>query len=276
MFQLNLVFKKRSFWAAFSVALFFSVLSFVLACIERYGHEINSIASAEKLFIWGTGEDRVFLMLFFLLPVLSVLPFADSYIAEKERNMLPVFLPRVGAKKYLSGKLLAVAASAFFVACVPLLLNLILCMATFPVEINGFSQISADQSWYFSPFRMQRLLFPALTVSHPYLLCLLSILLTGIFCALMAVLVCEASFFFSMSRVLILALFFIVNTLLTIVSTVIAFEKISCFAPFYYLTMFNSESGKALWFLPLMFFVPAVLIGVLFVPCEKRIKKCWG
>ena len=84
MFQLNLVFKKRSFWAAFSVALFFSVLSFVLACIERYGHEINSIASAEKLFVWSDGEDVIFLMLYYLLPVLSVLPFADSYIAEKE------------------------------------------------------------------------------------------------------------------------------------------------------------------------------------------------
>ena len=59
MFQLNLAFKKRSFWVAFSVALFFSVLSFVLACIECYGHEINVIASAEKL-LFGELEKTEF------------------------------------------------------------------------------------------------------------------------------------------------------------------------------------------------------------------------
>ncbi len=276
MFQLNLVFKKRSFLFAFSAALLFSVLSFVLACFNYYGHEINEIPSAEKLFLWGSDSDAVFLMLYYIMPVLCVLPFADSFITENERNMLPVFLPRVGVKKYLSGKLLAVAVSAFLVVCVPLLLNLVLCMITFPVEINNFSQISADQAWYFSPFRMEKLLFPAATISHPYLLCLISVILTGIFCALMAVLSCEFSFFFCRSRVLILALFFIVNTLLTILSSVAGSEKISCFAPFYYLTLFNSEDGKALWFLPLLFFVPLVLIAVLCLPCAKRIKKCWG
>lgn len=152
MFQLNLVFKKRSFLFAFSAALLFSVLSFVLACFNYYGHEINEIPSAEKLFLWGSDSDAVFLMLYYIMPVLCVLPFADSFITENERNMLPVFLPRVGVKKYLSGKLLAVAVSAA-------------------------------------------------TISHPYLLCLISVILTGIFCALMAVLSCELSFFFCRSRV---------------------------------------------------------------------------
>ena len=123
MFQLKLVFKKKSFLISLLAATFLSVLSFVLSCIKFFGAELNAIPSAEKVFIWSNGQDVISVVLIYLFPVLCVLPFADSYITEKDSNMLPVLLPRFGTKRFLFEKLLAVAVSAFTVVAVPLLLN---------------------------------------------------------------------------------------------------------------------------------------------------------
>lgn len=276
MFQLKLVFKKKSFLISLLAATFLSVLSFVLSCIKFFGAELNAIPSAEKVFIWSNGQDVISVVLIYLFPVLCVLPFADSYITEKDSNMLPVLLPRFGTKRFLFEKLLAVAVSAFTVVAVPLLLNYVLSAVAFPTEVNTYSTLSADQSWFFSTQRINMLLFPKLYIGHPYLTNLSSILLTGLFCALMSAFVCELSVFFSRSRVLILALFFIINDLLILSQNLIATEKISCYAPFYYTILGNDESGKTLWFFLLIFVVPFALCALIFPFCVKKIKKCWG
>ena len=270
MFQLKLVFKKKSFLISLLAATFLSVLSFVLSCIKFFGAELNEIPSAEKVFIWSSGQDVISVVLIYLFPVLCVLPFADSYITEKDSNMLPVLLPRFGTKRFLFEKLLAVAVSAFTVVAVPLLLNYVLSVTAFPTEVNTYSTLSADQSWFFSTRRINMLLFPKLYIGHPYLTNLSSILLTGLFCALMSAFVCELSVFFSRSRVLILAFFFIINDLLILSQNLIATEKI------YYTILGNDESGKTLWFFLLIFVVPFALCALIFPFCVKKIKKCWG
>lgn len=276
MFRLKLVFKKKSFLISLLAASFLSILSFVLYCIKFFGAELNSIPSAEKVFVWSNGQDAIALVLLYLFPVFCVLPFADSYIAEKDSNMLPVLLPRLGTKRYLFEKLLAVAASAFVVVAVPLILNFILSAVTFPTEINNYSSVSADQSWFFSTRRISSLIFPRFYIKHPYLTNLSSVLLTGLFCALSAAVVCELSVFWNRSRVLILSVFFIVNATLSLASNIIATEKISCFVPFYYTMLGNDENGKNVLFFYAIFIVPFVLTMVLFPLCIKKIKKCWG
>lgn len=92
----------------------------------------------------------------------------------------------------------------------------------------------------------------------------------------MAVFSCELSFFFSRSRVLILAVFFILNDLLSLCSSFFGSEKISCFVPFYYLMLGNDESGKTVWFLVCLFVVPALACVLLAPFCIKKVKKCWG
>ncbi len=276
MFQLKLVFKKKSFLISLLAATFLSVLSFVLSCVKFFGAELNAIPSAEKVFMWSSGQDVISVVLIYLFPVLCVLPFADSYITEKDSNILPVLLPKFGAKRFLFEKLLAVAVSAFAVVAVPLLLNYVLSVATFPTEVNTYSTLSADQSWFFSTRRINMLLFPKFYIEHPYLTNLSSILLTGLFCALMSAFVCELSVFFSRSRVLILALFFIINDLLVLSQNLIATEKISCYTPFYYTMLGNDESGKTLWFFLLIFVVPLALCALILPFCVKKIKKCWG
>lgn len=167
MFQTKLVFKKRSFQIAFLAAMLLSALSFILSCLQYRGLEINAIPSAEKVFVWNDGDNIVALSLIYLFPVLCVLPFADSFIAEKENNMLPVLLPKLGAKRFFFQKLGATALSAFAVVATALLFNLALCCATFPTAVNSFSTLSAEQSWFFSTWRINNLLFPSFYLEHP-------------------------------------------------------------------------------------------------------------
>lgn len=258
------------------MTVFICIMDFVINCVEYFGKSVTSVISAEKAFIWNSGSNIGALCLIYLLPVFVVLPFADSFIIEKEQNMLPVLLYKTGAKKYYFSKITAVAVSAFVIVALPMLINFILCLTAFPLEVNDYTNVSADQSWYYSDYRLSSMLFPVLSIKHPYIMNLLSIAATGVFCSLSAAVVCQLSFFFSASRVLVLATFFIVNHLISLAGKLLPLGNLSCSVVFYNLILGNYEGGKQLWYFSFLFIAPAVLIAVLTVPCLNRIKKIWG
>lgn len=275
MFQLSLVFKKRSFLFSIASVYIISCLGFILECITYFGSELVELPSAEKVFLWSSGNNISALCLIYLLPVFVVLPFADSFITEKEENSLPILLHRTGAKKYFFEKIFATAISAFVVT-IPLIINFILCIITFPVEVNDYWKLSADQSFYFTEWRMEKILFPSLSLRYPYFYNFLFIILTGLFCSIISILICQISFFLSHTRTLILSIFFIANNLIALLSNLTIIEGFYCTSFFNYLIAGNYDGDKEILFFISMFLVPIVLILALIHPCINRIKKIWG
>lgn len=276
MFQLRVAFKKNSFYISFIINLLLSCIAFAQMCITYFGEELSTIPSAEKVFILAEGTETIGALVFnYLFPLCAVLPFADSYILEKEFNTLPLYIPKTGVKRFFAGKMIAVATSAFIVTVIPLLFNAFLCVCTFPLQVNDFWQLSNDQSFYYTSLRINNLFFPMLSIQHPYLINFLSIVLIGLFCAIMAAFVCQVSFFIN-QRIIVLALFFIVNHLLSLLSAFFSDGNFQCSVPLYNLILGNYEFGKQVWFLYSLFIIPIVCIVSLANPCIKRIIKIWG
>ncbi len=276
MYQVKLAFKKRSFLISLLAVSAICFADFVINCMQYFGRSAVSVPSAEKVFIWGSGTNFGALCLIYLLPIFAVLPFADSFIIEKEQNMLPVLLHRIGVKKYYYSKIAAVAATSFVVVVLPMLMNLLLCNIAFPTAVNDFVALSSDQSWYYDDLRMTSLLFPLLSIRHPFLMNLLSVVATGAFCSFAAVIACQLSYFINVSRVLILALFFIASSLVNLSGSILSFGNLECMSWFYHLIFGNIEPGRQIWYLCLMFALPIVFIVGLIFPCIKKIRKLWG
>ena len=75
-------------------------------------------------------QGRIF---YLILPMLSALPFADSYFADAKDGFLRSVCTRTRRLHYFAAKYIAVFLSAFTVIAVPLLLDLLLGMLAFPL-----------------------------------------------------------------------------------------------------------------------------------------------
>lgn len=71
-------------------------------------------------------------VLFFLMPLLCVIPHGVSYCRDVRSGYVNQILSRVSYRKYYTSKLFAVMISGGFVCINPLIINFILCMCMFP------------------------------------------------------------------------------------------------------------------------------------------------
>ena len=106
----------------------------------------------------------------FCSPWFALLPFADSYVTDKQQYCLPSLLSRSTPKKYYWAKLKMVAFSAAFVIFIPFFIHFILSLIAFPLHSTNYSwnALSTDQSPYYGSY-MEGALFPYLFVHCPYL-----------------------------------------------------------------------------------------------------------
>lgn len=73
-------------------------------------------------------------ILFFLFPLICVIPHGMSYCKDMKSGYINQILSRVSYKKYYGSKLLAVMISGGFVCAAPLVVNFLLCMCVFPLS----------------------------------------------------------------------------------------------------------------------------------------------
>jgi len=269
--QIKLLWKRREFILTFFIMTVISLGSFLFNCFRQNGFDVMQALSADKLFIGRSYNNELFILLQFLLPLLAVIPFSDSYLLEKQLNILPCLLTRTSATRYLFAKMAAVSLSAAAVVFVPFLLNFILGLIAFPAEsINySFHALASVDSTYRSSYA-ENILFPELFFKNPYLYNFVFLLLLTAFCALLAVITFQVSFTFTRNKILLLALPFIGNNFLIIVG---AFGLGLNPSPFSYLFSFDDPPGKFAPYLPFLF--AAMLAAVIFLTprCLNRLKS---
>lgn len=118
------------------------------------------------------------MLFYFILPVLAALPYGDSFYNDIQTGYVKNICTRVDKKKYLKAKLAAVYVSGMVTVMFPLVLNLLLTAVTLPAlppePSTGFFFLFDQNMW------------PELFMEHPWIYCIIYIILDGIFGGLFA------------------------------------------------------------------------------------------
>ena len=151
----------------------------------------NLMVTGNSLFNHWLGADLVFFpatAFFFLLPILAALPYGWSLVTEIRSGYVRNVLSRTSRKAYFVSKYAADFIAGALVIVVPLtvsVLVLALFLPAIPMEYAyPYGTISQPCMW------------AELYFSHPYLYCILYILLDGIYAGLIASLSTALAFFF--------------------------------------------------------------------------------
>ena len=272
--QMKLLFKRKEFQVTFAGMMLLIAYVFLSQCYTAFGTDATYYLSADKLFIGRANAHDINIILPFLLPLVCVLPFADSYVTDKQQYCLPSLLSRSTPKKYYWAKLKMVAFSAAFVIFIPFFIHFILSLIAFPLHSTNYSwnALSTDQSPYYGSY-IEGALFTYLFVHCPYLYNFLFLCLLTLFCALTAVLVFQVSFFISKNRILVLAFAFLLNNLIYILAGLFSDLDIR---PYAYLFSLDTSPTKRLWFLMLLFAAMLIAAGCLTPVCIRKLQETEG
>lgn len=271
--QIKLLRARKEFLLSFFCMMVLAVGSFVFNCVQQFGADATLYVSADKLFLGRYGSNDIAVLLPFLLPLLFVLPFADSYLTDRRHYILPAILSRASAKQYYFSKLSCVALSAGVVIFFPFLLNFLLGLVAFPLTSTNyaFTPSPGSECAYYT-YHMKEILFPGLFVDHPYLYDLVFLLLLTAFCALCAVVTYQCSFLLVKNRIVLLCLPFLINNFLILFSSYLPVN----ISPFDYLIAFNNAPHKRPFMLA-VFFGALLLAVVLLTPlCLKKLGEIEG
>lgn len=145
--ELYKAFHNRGTYIAFLVGIVFAMLAFfvddrglidMIIRIQRRDEWGMIYRNKENIGIpiyacWlGMRSSSYRYILYFVMPLLCVLPHGMSYCKDIKSGYINQILSRVDCKKYYGAKLLSVMISGGCVCASPLIINFILCMCVFP------------------------------------------------------------------------------------------------------------------------------------------------
>ncbi len=216
--QLRLMFNRESFIFTMTAMIIFSVFSFVCFCIKSYGLDLVSVKSAKYLYLGSDCSSSVFFqILLMLIPLVTVIPFADSFFEERRNKTIEFCILKASNKSYYFSKLCAVFVSGFLVIAVPLIINTLLNLIAFPLNSTITSgNTSIENSGIFSS-AIKTLLFEELFAKNMYLYNLVYCFISSLAGGLMAVAVFQFSFFYKANRTLLLCSLFLIYNFYSIV-----------------------------------------------------------
>lgn len=133
--ELKNCFNKKEFKIIFIIMFGFCVLSFWLEAEIKIGVNYQAIRSAGECVFLQSAEGLFILRtLNMIFPLMVSMIYAGSLLEEKQKGISGNILIRCGKKKYIGAKATAVFVSAFFTFTVPMLINYLLCYASFPLD----------------------------------------------------------------------------------------------------------------------------------------------
>ncbi len=165
---------------------------------------VNQMITSESLFCHWLGTDVVSFptsAFFFLLPVVAVLPYGWSLASEMNSGYTKNMLSRIPRKSYLLAKYIASFISGALLVFIPLLVSLLVLALFLPAirmeSIYPYGTIGQGCMW------------AGIYYEHPYVYCVLYMLLDSVYAGLMATISTALSFFLKNKVAVVLAPFFI-------------------------------------------------------------------
>lgn len=196
----------------------------------------------------GTEVANLFL---FILPVLAILPFGTQLLSDIKANYHQLMIMRSSKFMYLQSMVMISAVGGFMVIVIPLALNFLLFILTFPA-------ISPDPFiYYMDGVYSFKTLFFTWQLNHPFLHTLFYIFLSGVSGGLFASLAASLALYFKFSILLLVTpLFF--SLLFSALSELLDLA----IAPMKFLDI-SSRMPVELWGVGLFAFVSVLCTGIL-------------
>lgn len=222
-FQFTSLLTSRNFNLMMVLSIVFAIAPTLFYGIKFHNADINTIPAAYSFFI-GSGYVEMFNKIYYvLMPLIVVIPFADTYYTERENHTIYAILSKCTLRQYYFSKLICVFSSGVMIIMIPLLINFLLNTAVFPVHstveyLNGFGQIQ-NQLYTVYPEEFLPIFFYHLFCTNQYLYELAYLLIASFFGGLLATIAFQISFFYKGNKILLNCLLFIIVNLLSIIST---------------------------------------------------------
>lgn len=238
--RLSLMLKQNGFLVSMTLMLAFSIASFAYDANHYRGSDISEIVNGYQLL--ATTPFSHFRGYFeMLFPFLAVMPFCFSYLTDRSRNNICIISVRGGSGHtgrryyYLSG-ILTVFIGSFLIIFIPMLINLLLNAATFPLNsMLDHSKQPTYEPMHFSVWKSY--IASGLFYTHPLLHCLLWTVIPALFSGVVGVFVYSLSFLIKRFKLLLFLPFYAIHYVLSTRGD-LYYMRYIC-----YLESFMGESG---------------------------------
>ncbi len=226
--QMRLMIKSNQFLFALTAMIAFVTLGFILNCVSFFGSDIVAVPMANLLTVFNKSSlDMSFSIFSLTFPLFAAVGFSDSFFTERKSHITDICLLRRSVNSYYFSKLLTVFVSGLLIMLIPLLINFIVCIITFPAFSTSVG--SSASALNLSAYKNEEasVIFQSLFVKHPYLRSLLSLTLVSFTGGLAAAVTYQFSFFYSRSRIILLISFFAVYNFLGLILENFGYGKYS-------------------------------------------------
>jgi hypothetical protein len=177
---------RKEFKFIFALVMLLSVGGFLFACYRYYGQGYMMIRSAyDMCLIQLSTTDGILFAICVLLPLFSIILYSDSYFSDYQSGVYKSVLTRTSSKNYVWAKAFVISSVTFSTFFIPLLLNQLLCLITFPIR-------GMDNNWAYPPYDIgvqnytSNFIFDLLRLQSPLLFNLLYMFLISLTAALIA------------------------------------------------------------------------------------------
>ena len=257
--QLELVLSTKGFIFSMLLSMIYCILVFVVNAFTYFGSDYNEVLCASYLSVCADFNIYSFKIFVTIFPILSVLPFADSYLTERQKNTIPIILTRTKKEYYYYSKLVAVFISGFVVIFLPLLLNYFLNLLAFPNSSNiDFSRMGEIDSHLYITY-IDEMMFSELFLIDNNLYIIFYIFISSLFSGLIAVSVYQFSFFFQRNSAIIICSAFIIQGIINILDiAMISFDV----TKYIFAGQLYCNQNKTMFFILLI-----IYFSFAFIPC---------
>ncbi len=270
--QIKLMLSQKSFRYMVMGLSMFSCVAFIINCICVFGRPITDVPNAYSFFIGNTLSESFYYIFSTILPIICVVPFADSYFRDYNKNTVSIIVLRSSPEKYYFSKGIAVFVSGFSVVLLCLMLNFLLNFIAFPISKGcDFTMFPTYYSDFFCKgLWADNILLKNLFTAHPYLYNFLFVFVISFVGAIYSVIVYNISYFVKKQHILMLSSMFIFSNVLAILSAIVPGLNIRlenyCFA-------FSQVGDVKVYNLIIMLFVYLFLIFVPIPFCLRKLRN---
>lgn len=207
---------KRKEFKFVSILMFLAVvIDFLVNCYNFYGSPMTNIYSAHTMTVLDNISREPFRVIFVVaLPLVASIIASDMYLNDTKLQINSYIITRIPKRKYIRNQALAIFIVVSFTTFFAILLNITLCIITFPIYGSAMHGIILpyDIIRYNDNDNTYRL-FETLAFYHPYINLIFFTVMRSMIAGVFALLSYGISFLPRVNKyVVFVASFFIYNT----------------------------------------------------------------
>lgn len=264
--QSRLLFQKKTVVCIYLFMCGIVLYHFINNVILYQGYDVVGMYHPMHLVTLTSYSTEGFIILQ-LLPILLVLGTGFVYYSDKTSGMNVFLIERMGKKKYYFSKILSAFFVTFFIFTLPLLLEVILNVLSFPLDAMGdLSNFSQYHSYLIDLIRSY--LFYELYLYNPYMYTVFCILLFGIWCGVLAAFVVAISFLpFVKSRLILFLPLYVLIQVLQFIKIIGITDSETTYMLYFYI--FEGGDLSETGYLLMLIFLIVSTIGITCWKCRE-------